>query len=222
VPIDSLAKLIQVPELNNEKNLTDVLLSQLQANSDRLIQQLLEGDWTTIPLGNAHALGEVTEFLRCWGNSKNTDDLTNKMPYYATRSCQTDHNIFINQSLLTGKIEMQFYWIESEEINSIRFYNHYQRIFSQYRPANFGREKDLSSWVCEEDFVTLSRSHSEMTKSIFCVRAYKKLTGLYDVFYLQGSVGRSQEAYMTHFTIAGITMESALTFTEKFMGSALW
>jgi hypothetical protein len=61
-----------------------------------------------------------------------------------------------------------------------------------------------------------------MTKSIFCVRAYKKLTGLYDVFYLQGSVGRSQEAYMTHFTIAGITMESALTFTEKFMGSALW
>jgi len=222
VPADSLSELVKSPPLDSIDELSDRLAEQLHGNGSRLLNQLMDGDWSTIPLGDAHALGEVTEFLRCWGNSKNTDDETDKQPYFATRTCQTDHNIFINNQLTTGKIELQFYWLEAEALNSPRFYSHYQRVFRGYRPANDGTEKDLASWVCEQDFVQLSNANEGLTKSVFCVRGYRKFTGLYDVFFLQGSVDRNHAAYMTHFTMAGVPMDEILAFTGKFMGSALW
>ncbi|MFT4712684.1 MAG: S1-C subfamily serine protease [Candidatus Azotimanducaceae bacterium] len=222
VPVESLSKLLASEPLESVEELSVRLVKQLHGNGGRLVSQLMGGDWGTVALGKAHALGEVTEFLRCWGNSKNTDDETDQQPYFATRSCQTDHNIFINNSLTTGKIELQFYWIEAEELNPIRFYSHYQRVFSAYYPANQGTEKDLTSWLCEENFVQVSSEKEGLTKSVFCVRSYKKFAGIFDVFYLQGSLDRNTEAYVTHFTMAGVPMKETLDFTEKFMRSALW
>ncbi len=222
VPVDSLSNLMAAAPLENIEEVSEMLVEQLRGNGSRLLSQLMAGDWQTVPLGGAHALDEVTDFLRCWGNSKNTDDETDKRPYFATRSCQTDHNIFINNKLTTGKIELQFYWIEAEELNPVRFYSHYQQVFSRYYPANIGTEKDLTNWVCQEEFVQLVQENKGLTKSIYCVRSYKNFAGIFDVFFLQGSVDRSSEAYMTHFTMAGVPMEETLQFTEKFMGSALW
>jgi serine protease Do len=222
VPVGSLSKLLTSESLDSVEELSVRLVKQLHGNGSRLLNQLMDGNWSTVALGKAHALGEVTGFLRCWGNSKNTDDETDQQPYFATRSCQTDHNIFINNSLTTGKIELQFYWLEAEELNPVRFYSHYQRVFSAYYPANQGTEKDLTSWLCEEDFVQVKSEKEGLTKSVFCVRSYKKFAGIFDVFFLQGSVDRNTEAYVTHFTMAGVPMKETLDFTEKFMRSALW
>lgn len=222
VPVESLSELMATKPLGSIDELSKMLGAQLQSNGERLLTQLIAGDWETVPLGDAHALGEVTDFLRCWGSSKNTDDETDKQPYFATKTCQTDNNIFINNSLTTGKIELQFYWIEAEALNPLRFYSHYERVFSGYRPANQGTEKDLTSWVCEDDFVQLKRQNESLTKSVYCVRGYKKIDDIFDVFFLQGSVDKNETAYMTHFTMAGVPMKEILAFTEKFMGIALW
>lgn len=222
VPVQDLKDLIASGTPDPEVSYAELLVQQLQDNSQRMISQLLDGNWETVPLGGARALDEVTDFLRCWGSSKNTNDSTDKQPFYAMRSCQTDHNIYVKQGLSTGKIELQFYWLESTELNAIQFYNYYQRIFSRYRPGNVGRKQDLGNWSCEEGFVTTDNANNELTKSVFCVRAYKKLRGIYDVLFLQGSVSRDQQAHMIHFTIAGTTQELALAFTERFMESGIW
>jgi serine protease Do len=222
VPVRDLRHLIAAETPETGVPYSELLAKQLQKNSKRMISQLLAGDWKTVPLGGAHALYEVTNFLRCWGNSKNMNDTTDERPFYATRNCQTDHNIYVKQGLSTGKIEMQFYWLESDTMNSLQFYDYYQRIFSRYKPGNVGPQQDLGNWSCEEGFVTTNNADHELTKSVFCARAYKKLKGIYDVLFLQGSVSRDQQAHMTHFTIAGTTHESALAFTERFMESGIW
>ena len=222
VPVQDLKDLMASPTPDSQVPYSEILVQQLQKNSQRMISQLLGGDWKTVPLGGAQALDEVTGFLRCWGNSKDMNDSADKRPFYATRSCQTDHNIHVKQGLSTGKIELQFYWLESTELNSIQFYNHYERIFSRYRPGNAGRKQDLGNWSCEEGFVTTNNAADELTKSVFCARAYKKLKGIYDVLFLQGSVSRDEQAHMIHFTIAGTTQELALAFTERFMESGIW
>jgi len=222
VPVQHLHELVAKTEPNLMADFPSLMVKQLQANSNLTINELLEGDWSTVPLGGAGALGEVTGFLRCWGESKNPEDKIDKNPFWAQRSCQTDHNIYLGRRLTTGKIELQFYWLESDLLISPQFYKFYDRIFRIYRPGNSGREQDLSNWSCEEKFVAIEDENEGIAKTVFCVRAYKKLAGIYDILFLQGSVSDTRQAHMAHFTLSGTTKELALQFTRKFMGSSVW
>lgn len=222
VPVDSLTSLISSVKSETVKDFKLLATQQLERNSKRLIDQLLAGNWSTVPLGGAYALDEVTTFLRCWGESKKEIDPKDKTPFWAQRSCQTDHNIYVKPGFTTGKIELQFYWIESEHLNSIHFYNYYSRIFGRYRPGNFGKEQDLGNWACEVDFVAVDKSETKLTKAVFCARGYKEFKGIYDVLFLQGIVSEQDKAHMIHFTLSGVTMESAIAFTERFVEAGVW
>lgn len=220
VPVSNLHNLVAEAASSVPVDLNATIANQLAANSQRMIEEMLAGNWETVPLGGAHALNEVTGFLRCWGNSRDEDKATDDRPFWAQRMCQTDHNIFVNRGFNTGKIELQFYWIESETLNGAQFYNYYERIFSGYRPGNSGREQDLGNWACHENFV--DNNSSANTKSIFCARAYKDFKGIYDILFLQGSINHDTRAHMIHFTLAGTTQELATRFTRRFMEAGIW
>lgn len=222
VPVSKLLDLLGNMPMDEEPDFNDISAQQLKRNSERMVSEMLAGDWTMVPLGGAHALDEVTSFLRCWGESKDQSDVTDKRPFWARRSCQTDHNIFVNRMFSTGKIELQFYWIQSDDLSPIQFYSYYSEIFRRYQPGNAGSKQDLSNWACEEDFVKPDSSDNEVTKAVFCTRAYKKYKGLYDVLFLQGSLTQANQAHMIHFTLAGTTRELAMRFTERFMDSSVW
>ena len=222
VPVNKLIALVDRTPPGFKGDFGKIIGHQLQANSKRMITELLDGDWHTVPLGGAHALDELTPFLRCWGNSKDESDPNDETPFWAQRSCQTDHNIFVSEHHTTGNIDLQFYWISSKHLNSVQFYNFYRRIFTRYRPDNEAGKQDVGNWACNEDFVTLHEHKGITTKAVFCARAYKHLKGIYDVLFLQGSVNRKHQAYMIHFTIAGTTKPLALEFTKRFMEASVW
>jgi hypothetical protein len=222
VPVENLVKLLDTPKVVSINEIPALLTKQLTLNTERLVGEMLDGDWTTEPLAGARALGEITPFLRCWGNSKDTRDKSDRRPFYVTRACQTDHNIYVNRNLMTGSMEQQFYWVESDDFNTVQFYEYYQRIFAAYQPGNFGTAKDLGNWACEENFVQANNTDMERTKAIFCLRAYKKFPGLFDVLFVQGSIDRARKGFVTHFTLAGTTREMAMAFTTRFMEADVW
>lgn len=219
IPVARLQALYAATPLDQERDLKDTMRQQLVDNSERMIDQMLNGNWQLVPLGRAKALDEITGFLRCWGDSQNQQEQLDATPFWAQRSCQTDHNIFVSSNLMTGKIELQFYWLETADLNSVQFYAHYEQIFSRYRPGNDGREEDLGRWSCENAFVNAS---DEVTKTVFCARGYDAMSGLYDVLFLQGSVSHAHEAYIAHFTLAGTTRELAEKFTRRFVQTGAW
>ena len=219
VPVARLHALRAETSTTAQYDLKDIMRQQLISNSERMIEQMLDGDWRLVPLGRANALDEITGFLRCWGNSKNQEEQIDDRPFWAQRSCQTDHNIFVSQSLITGKIELQFYWLETDTLNSPQFYEHYEQIFSSFQPGNDGREEDLGRWSCDESFV---QADVEITKAVLCARGYDAMPGLYDVLFLQGNVSRQHEAHMIHFTLAGTTRELAQKFTQRFIEAGAW
>lgn len=222
VPVKKLIDLLKQTPPGFKGDMDKIIDNQLRANSKRMITELLDGNWKTVPLGGARALDEVTPFLRCWGNSKDQRDKDDRTPFWAQRSCQTDHNIFVNEHHTTGKIELQFYWIATKQLNDVQFYNDYHRIFTRFRPGNVGTSQDLGNWACNENFVAVPAAGGVTTKAVFCTRAYKHLKGIYDVLFLQGSVNRKHQAYMIHFTIAGTTKKLALEFTRRFMEAGVW
>ena len=219
VPVARLQALLNAATTGPQPSLKEVMRQQLMHNSARMINEMLAGDWQLVPLGRAKALDEITGFLRCWGDSKNQQEQQDNKPFWAQRSCQTDHNIFVSQSLETGKIEIQFYWLETDSLTSAQFYEHYQQVFSSFQPGNSGREEDLGRWSCDSAFVTVE---AEITKTILCARGYDNMPDLYDVLFLQGNVSREREAHMIHYTLAGTTRELAEKFTRRFIQAGAW
>ena len=61
-----------------------------------------------------------------------------------------------------------------------------------------------------------------VTKGTFCARAYKEYPGLYDVLYLGAAVHENRRGLVSHFTLAGVSMEMAMAFTRKFLAAITW
>ena len=59
-------------------------------------------------------------------------------------------------------------------------------------------------------------------KTLFCLRAYKDYPDLYDVLFLQGTVDDAERAFISHFTLAGVSKSRSLDFTQRFMEYSQW
>jgi hypothetical protein len=89
---------------------------------------------------------------------------------------------------------------------------------------NSAGKKDVSAYRCNSeflDFADAGRSADRYRRGIYCVRAYKKLTGLFDVLFL-GEEHGTLDAFSAHFTLAGVEATTAKRFLERFLESIGW
>jgi hypothetical protein len=57
---------------------------------------------------------------------------------------------------------------------------------------------------------------------VVCLRAYNDYPDLYDMLFLQGTVDHSDQAFLSHFTLAGVNKPNSLAFARKFMEVSQW
>ena len=225
VPVTALQQLIAEHQLRGQgvKNIRQRIGQQLIADQQKKFAQLLALDWPTIALGEALVVNELSPFFRCWGGSNSSSDTAQLL--YADRTCRSEDNIYLNAKFNSGVIEHQFFWLEADKLNQLQFYAYYQRLFSDFAPGNKAREKDVSDYQCDSEFVAVNNVEAQperKTKAVFCARAYKDYPQLYDVLFLQGTVDDSRAAFISHFTLAGVSRENAKAYARKFMEVAQW
>jgi len=225
VPVTALQQLIAEHQLRGQgvKNIRQRIGQQLIADQQKKFAQLLALDWPTIALGEALVVNELSPFFRCWGGSNSSSDTAQLLN--ADRTCRSEDNIYLNAKFNSGVIEHQFFWLEADKLNQLQFYAYYQRLFSDFAPGNKAREKDVSDYQCDSEFVAVNNVEAQperKTKAVFCARAYKDYPQLYDVLFLQGTVDDSRAAFISHFTLAGVSRENAKAYARKFMEVAQW
>jgi len=225
VPVTALQQLIAEHQLRGQgvENIRQRIGQQLIADQQKKFAQLLALDWPTIALGEALVVNELSPFFRCWGGSNSSSDKAQLLN--ADRTCRSEDNIYLNAKFNSGVIEHQFFWLEADKLNQLQFYAYYQRLFSDFAPGNKAREKDVSDYQCDSEFVAVNNVEAQperKTKAVFCARAYKDYPQLYDVLFLQGTVDDSRAAFISHFTLAGVSRENAKAYARKFMEVAQW
>jgi len=225
VPVTALQQLIAEHQLRGQgvKNIRQRIGQQLIADQQKKFAQLLALDWPTIALGEALVVNELSPFFRCWGGSNSSSDTAQLLN--ADRTCRSEDNIYLNAKFNSGVIEHQFFWLEADKLHQLQFYAYYQRLFSDFAPGNKAREKDVSDYQCDSEFVAVNNVEAQperKTKAVFCARAYKDYPQLYDVLFLQGTVDDSRAAFISHFTLAGVSRENAKAYARKFMEVAQW
>ena len=232
VPVTALHKLMAEyrGRAIDIEDMTQRIGQQLFDDQDEKFSRMLAQDWPTMPLGQAQVLDELKPFVKCWGGSNSSSEKAQFLS--ADRTCRSEDNIYLSGKFNSGIIEYQFFWLEADKLNAPQFYAYYQRLFADFVPGNSAEEKDVGDFNCDDQFIRLGDSDriesrvesktARKTKAVFCARAYKDYPQLYDVLFLQGTVDNSRAAFLSHFTLAGVSQKNAKAFARKLMEVATW
>ena len=223
VPVDRLVALLERPRSGFIRldKISSIITRQLEENQREVIGDLVNREWMTSGFRGATVPNEIADYIRCWGSTEDDPDAS----YENFMSlCVQDEYIYLSGNFTTGSIVYQFNWLESGELNLFQFYNLFQSQIENVFPDNFAGEEDVTNYECHEDFHDGAPGAGQglVTKGTFCARAYREYPGLYDVLYLGATVHDERQGLLSHFTLAGVSMDMAMAFTRKFLSTITW
>lgn len=203
--------------LENEQ-LKPRIQEQLLDNQNKLFALLNNHTWPTSVLGEAMIPSKITDFISCWGGSNTSD----KEALYLSveNRCQLDEQIYLHNGLRTGGLELEFEWLDGKSLGEHRFYNFYSQSITGAGASNNATKTDVTNFRCQQDKVT--NINGVTNKTVFCLRAYKEFDQLYDVLFVAATLDHAHQGLISHYTLAGVSKESALVFTQKFMDAISW
>ncbi|WP_339770931.1 serine protease [uncultured Paraglaciecola sp.] len=220
VPLTKVYSLIENSDLTplSPKEYKQVIATQLMENQRQLFSRLELGVWKSSNLGGAIIPTPDGELLACWGDSNSADQ--EALYLSVEKRCRLDEDIFLHGGLRTGGVEIEFEWLESERLGTHRFYEFFTDSIAGAGAGNQASKNDVNNYQCKQDIVT--NHHQVKTKSTFCLRAYKEFPHLYDVLYIGATLNHDSQGLISHFTLAGVSQDSAMRFTKQFMGAIAW
>ena len=149
------------------------------------------------------------EFMRCWGSTTPAED---KGLQFERSDCRMDTAIFVNQALRTGDISVRHEVYDGRKLGPLRFSEEYSLSFQN---ENMGRRtRDMTAPKCKENFV---ESHGLPMRTVMCLRAYRRLPGLYDVAVLTTSVDASTAGVQGRFDAHGVSFANALLLARHYL-----
>ena len=219
VPQDKLSKLFNAYKIAKPESIAKQMSAQLSASQNKLITTLLNSDWQMKKLGEALIPTIDVPYIRCWGESN--ADKQDALILAAVANCTLEENTYISSRFFTSSIEMEFRYTKAKSLSNTKFYHLFEQHISRAGPGNKATKDDVTEYQCHHDIV--AASHQGMkNKSVFCTRAYKDFSQLFDVLYIGASIDKNGQALLSHFTIAGVEQDNAMAFTQKFMEAVTW
>ncbi|MEE4173603.1 MAG: serine protease [Xanthomonadales bacterium] len=193
-----------------------MVAAQLLENQSRLVARTLEGDTASTRLGDYSAPGALADFINCWGGSEEDLDSRLDFVYYG---CQTRDEIFLADSLNTGSIRYQHEYISSESLEPLRFWRQLEDRGYYPRLELSGDEATVTNFRCQSGFV---EGRTLPLKVTYCVRAYRKLDGLFDAYLTATSLVEDTRALQTRLALSGFSWESLERFTTAYLDGFQW
>ncbi len=225
VPVNHLEQLILRLNVNSNKSLPEdrsavshkpplieQAYQQLKDNQQQLMRRLIDGNWQTATLGKSEVVGELDNFISCWGESRDSKDDKFKEIF---RRCRNKEYVYIAPDFYTGTVEMEFYWYQTDRLTSWQFYRMLNDSFGSVSAGNRAGEEHVTEYSCATDFV--EQSQLSTRKMVYCVREYKQFQGLFDVLFLSATVNQQHKSLVSHYTLAGVSQENAQQFLTQFM-----
>ena len=106
---------------------------------------------------------------------------------------------------------------DGSRLGPLRFAQEYSQSF---RNESMGRRtRDLSAPKCQEDFV---ENAGLPMRTVLCLRAYRRLPGLYDVAVLTTSVDAKTEGVQGRFDARGVSFANAMLLARHYLQGFAW
>jgi serine protease Do len=150
------------------------------------------------------------QFMRCWGSSTAADV---KGLEYERSQCRMESSIFVSGWLATGSLSVRHEAYDGNKLGTLRFAARYSASFAN---ESFDDHADKHRTVpqCHERYI--DRGGLPM-RAVLCMRAYKKLTGLYDLSVLVATVDAPRAGVQGRFDAEGVSFDNALALSDHYL-----
>ncbi|MEX0958016.1 MAG: serine protease [Burkholderiales bacterium] len=183
---------------------------QLVEAQDQYLGRLLDAALPQTGFGPYRVADRLGPFMRCWGRAEDEP----KRPYLVSQqNCSSEASIFVFEDVRTGSIDFEHVLVQSRGLGWLRFYKLYESRFG-YAGGLPGGEEDFTEFRCTTDFVR----HDELNlRTVLCVRAYKRLTGLYDFWLRAASLDAYDRGLQTTLVLTGASWENGTRFARRYL-----
>ena len=100
-----------------------------------------------------------------------------------------------------------------------KFKGHYEDRFEGDIDWLGGSDEDLTPYRCRTRNV---EQGGGTWRTVFCLRGYRRLPGLYDAIFKAAQLGRGNVGVMTRLALSGVTAESAETTARRYFARISW
>ena len=221
IPVSKVYELLPNAEnVLNPENYLSHISTQIDDFQLYYFDQLLNADWMLEDLGDRTQVpGEMGLDTTCWGRSN--EDNEDALILELTLQCNNSNNIFLRHNFFSGRLHYSYFYSEAKDIGSYRF--HKLTSDRNYLPDNRATQQEVTPYECEQSYISPSADEPQdnYVQIGFCSRAYINIDGLYDTLFYRTSAGDTH-ALTTHFTLAGVNLDVAQRFTQRFMEEIRW
>ena len=190
--------------------------AQLRTYSDGYLATMFTGDVPTTTLAGVELPTRAAPFFNCWADA----DREPSRPYESVEHlCTTDDVVFLSEDLWAGVLEFGHTLYTTDELSSARFYAMYSAEFGNDVEWLGGSDEDLTDFRCRTRNVGQGGAS---WRTVYCIRAYKRLPGLYDAVFKAAQLGRGNVGVMTRLTLSGVTAESAEATARRYFARVRW
>ena len=152
--------------------------------------------------------------MRCWGSSE--PSRTGGLDLERS-DCVMDTRIFVGD-YTTGAIGVRHESYDGSKLGTLRFAARYA---ASFRNENFTRlrSEHQTKPQCHEDYVD---RNGLPLRAVVCLRAYKKLPGLYDLAVLVATLDQKQAGVQGRFDAQGLSFANAQKLAKHYLEAYGW
>ncbi len=215
--LNRLIDLVKKEPLNAKQNLKAEVTQQLIEYENNYLKDILDQDWPKIQLRQLSLPGAISPTVRCWDNSRK---LTDKALYKRYQiNCANQNQVYLDsRNKFVGNLNYHYFWLESDELNTVQFYNLYQKL-NEAKIGGRVSQEVMSNFHCNTWFVDVSQ---QTFKTSLCRREYIEYEGLSDILFTAALTGHDNKGFFIRLTMTGIDYDASLPLIQKFMESIEW
>ena len=190
---------------------------QVLAYESRYMEQLVNSDWPHLDLRHFQLPGIISPTVRCWDNSAKLSAVA-RYRRYQIRCANKNHVYLDEHNKFVGKLIYEYFWLESEDLNSRQFYNLYENLNKDQIESKLDQDI-VSNFNCRTWFVEVS---SQELKSNLCRREYVEYSGMSDVLFTAALTGHERQGFFITLILTGVSFDASLPLIQRFLEKTEW
>jgi S1-C subfamily serine protease len=189
---------------------------QLKSHEANLTERFTALPWRSA--GHARYAIPVPQesFMRCWGRGSAQAE---KGLQFERSDCEMDSRIYIGNTLQTGYLTVRHEAYDGSKIGTLRFADRYSDSFRNEFVGRDDRQRTAARCIERQVSAPTPKGGPAALplKAVVCLRAYKKLEGLFDVAVLVATLDGTLDGVQGRLDAYGVSALSAQRLAQHYL-----